>query len=154
MVGCERLLDVSEGDKVMMDAITPHVRNTPIQSQVGVLIPPQVYHIHARIGTTQASQCPQPTNPVFKEEKESLERIWKNIIRSRIIDGATTRIVFVPEYGFVIQNLLAAAQYLLSLRPFPYHPIGSAKTHSQVADEEGQRLQVLFNDFAATLNDA
>ncbi|KAJ6139787.1 hypothetical protein N7471_006273 [Penicillium samsonianum] len=120
MVGCERVLDLSERDKVMMDAIIPHV-----------------YHIHARIGTTQASQCPEPTNPVFKEEKECFERIWKDVIRSRVKDGATTRIVFVPEYG-----------------PFPYHPIGSTKTHSQVADEEGQRLQVLFNDFAATLNDA
>lgn len=120
MVGCERVLDLSEGDKDMMDAIIPHV-----------------YHIHARIGTTQASQCPEPTNPVFKEEKECFERIWKDVIRSRVKDGATRRIVFVPEYG-----------------PFPYHPIGSAKTHSQVADEEGQRLQVLFSDFAATLNDA
>ncbi|KUM62894.1 hypothetical protein ACN42_g4207 [Penicillium freii] len=120
MVGCERVLDLSEGDKDMMDAIIPHV-----------------YHIHARIGTTQASQCPEPTNPIFREEKECFERIWKDVIRSRVRDGATKRIVFVPEYG-----------------PFPYHPIGSAKTHSQVADEEGQRLQVLFNDFAANLNDA
>lgn len=28
MVGCERVLDLSEGDKVMMDAIIPHVRDT------------------------------------------------------------------------------------------------------------------------------
>ncbi|KAJ5864097.1 uncharacterized protein N7529_006013 [Penicillium soppii] len=116
MVGCERVLDISEGDKVMMDAIVPHV-----------------YHIHARIGTTQASQCPEPTNPVFREEKECFERIWKNVIRARVKDGTTRRIVFVPEYG-----------------PFPYHPIGSAKTHSEVADEEGKRLQVLFDGYAAS----
>jgi hypothetical protein len=27
MVGCERVLDVNEGDKIMMNAIIPHVRD-------------------------------------------------------------------------------------------------------------------------------
>ncbi|KDE85652.1 hypothetical protein AO1008_01263 [Aspergillus oryzae 100-8] len=30
---------------------------------------PRVTRIHARIRTTQSSQCPEPTNDVFKEEK-------------------------------------------------------------------------------------
>lgn len=38
-----------------------------------------------------------------------------------------------------------------SVSPFPYHPIGSAKTHGQVADEEGVRLQSLFLNYAAGL---
>ncbi len=36
-------------------------------------------------------------------------------------------------------------------RPFPYHPIGSSKTHGQVADEEGVRLQNLFEGVAEGL---
>lgn len=35
--------------------------------------------------------------------------------------------------------------------PFPYHPVGSAKTHSQVADEEGVRLQRVFTESVAEL---
>jgi hypothetical protein len=65
----------------------------------------------------------------------------KNCFCARIWVGP----LYFPYYGLNADS---------RLRPFPYHPIGSAKTHSQVADEEGQRLQVLFNDFAATLNDA
>lgn len=66
-----------------------------------------------------------------------------------------------PQGLFLCQNMgwssitsVLWAQCLHNISPFPYHPIGSAKTHSQVADEEGQRLQILFNDFAATLNKA
>lgn len=40
---------------------------------------------------------------------------------------------------------------LTVLRPFPYHPIGSTKTHGEVADEEGKRLEVLFREYAASL---
>jgi hypothetical protein len=43
---------------------------------------------------------------------------------------------------------------LTVLRPFPYHPIGSAKTHGEVADEEGKRLEVLFREYAAGLTGA
>ncbi|KAJ5757380.1 uncharacterized protein N7511_006074 [Penicillium nucicola] len=118
MVGCERVLDLSEGDKIMMNAIIPHV-----------------YHIHARIGTTQASQCPEPTNAVFNEERECFERLWKQVIAARVQDsGPDSRLIFVPEYG-----------------PFPYHPIGSAKSHGEVADDEGKRLEVLFREYAASL---
>ncbi|KAJ5128574.1 hypothetical protein N7448_002291 [Penicillium atrosanguineum] len=118
MVGLERLLDIGEGDRAMMDAIIPHV-----------------HHIHARIGTTQASQCPEPLNPVFKEERLCMERLWTRVLQTRFEQSdSDTEIRFVPEYG-----------------PFPYHPIGSIKTHSQVADEEGQRLQTYFTEFAASL---
>ncbi|KAJ5364254.1 uncharacterized protein N7496_009967 [Penicillium cataractarum] len=118
MVGLERLLDIGEGDRAMIDAVIPHV-----------------YHIHARIGTTQASQCPEPLNPVFEEERLCMERIWTKIIQSRFKqDGPDSVITFVPEYG-----------------PFPYHPIGSSKTHGQVADEEGVRLQGLFEGIAEGL---
>ncbi|KAJ5910374.1 hypothetical protein N7504_005017 [Penicillium tannophilum] len=117
MVGLERLLDVGEGDRAMMDSIIPHV-----------------YHIHTRIGTTQASQCPEPMNPVFEQERLCFERLWTKVLQCRIEENADTKIIFVPEYG-----------------PFPYHPIGSAKSHGQVADEEGKRLQVTFTQFAAKL---
>lgn len=30
-------------------------------------------------------------------------------------------------------------------RPFPYHPIGSVRTHGEVADSEGKRLEELFD---------
>ncbi|KAJ5105961.1 hypothetical protein NUU61_003308 [Penicillium alfredii] len=118
MVACERLLDIGEGDRAMMDAIIPHVS-----------------HIHARIGTTQASQCPEPTNPAFEQERLCFERLWTKILQQQVEqNGPEASIVFVPEYG-----------------PFPYHPIGSAKTHGAVADEEAQRLQTLFTEFVASL---
>ncbi|KAJ5999293.1 hypothetical protein N7451_007103 [Penicillium sp. IBT 35674x] len=116
MVGLERLLDIGEGDCAMMDSIIPHV-----------------YHIHTRIGTTQASQCPEPMNPVFEQERLCFERLWAKVLQCRIEDNADSKIIFVPEYG-----------------PFPYHPIGSAKSHGQVADEEGKRLHVAFTQFAAS----
>jgi hypothetical protein len=31
-------------------------------------------------------------------------------------------------------------------RPYPYHPYGSVRSHGEVADSEGQRLQKLFED--------
>ncbi|KAJ5798308.1 uncharacterized protein N7503_007604 [Penicillium pulvis] len=120
MVGLERLLDIGEGDRAMMDSIIPHV-----------------YHIHTRIGTTQASQCPEPMNPVFEQERLCFERLWTKVLQCRIEDNPDSKIIFVPEYG-----------------PFPYHPIGSAKSHGQVADEEGKRVHVAFTQFAANLTGA
>ncbi|KAJ5721231.1 uncharacterized protein N7483_009165 [Penicillium malachiteum] len=117
MVGLERIIDIGEEDRAMMEAIVPHV-----------------YHIHSRIGTTQASQCPEPMNPVFEQERLCFERLWTQVLQRRIEEDPNTRIIFVPEYG-----------------PFPYHPIGSAKTHGQVADEEGKRLDVVFTQFVASL---
>ncbi|KAJ5679050.1 hypothetical protein N7462_007294 [Penicillium macrosclerotiorum] len=121
MVGLERLLDIGEGDRAMIDAIIPHVS-----------------HIHARIGTTQASQCPEPLNPVFEQERECFERIWTKIIHSQFQqNGPNANITFVPEYG-----------------PFPYHPIGSAQHHGELADDEGKRLQALFETVASGLTTA
>ncbi|KAJ5771972.1 hypothetical protein N7520_002501 [Penicillium odoratum] len=117
MICLERLLDIGEGDRAMMDSIIPHV-----------------YHIHARIGTTQASQCPEPLNPIFEQERLCFERLWTKVIQCRFEQNPESSIIIVPEYG-----------------PFPYHPIGSSKTHGQVADEEGKRLQVAFTQLASSL---
>ncbi|KAI2700379.1 hypothetical protein CBS147332_7990 [Penicillium roqueforti] len=118
VVVSERLLDPADDDRAMVEAIIPHV-----------------YHIHTRIGTTQASQCPEPMHPSFEQERLSFERLWKSILSNHFKrHGHDATITFVPEYG-----------------PFPYHPIGSPKAYGEVADEEGQRLQALFDEFAATL---
>ncbi|RMJ06627.1 hypothetical protein CDV36_013767 [Fusarium kuroshium] len=109
VVVCERLLDLGEEDKEILD-----------------LLVPRVHHIHARIGTTQSSQCPEPEDPIFKPEREFFEKLWLRIVKARSQDALIT---FVPEYG-----------------PFPYHPHGSIRTHGQVADSEGARLQKLFED--------
>ncbi|EIT77242.1 hypothetical protein Ao3042_06703 [Aspergillus oryzae 3.042] len=56
---------------------------------------PRVTRIHARIRTTQSSQCPEPTNDVFKEEKRR-----------------SSPITFVPEDGpFPYHPFGAAASY-------------------------------------------
>ncbi|KAJ5930840.1 hypothetical protein N7466_006333 [Penicillium verhagenii] len=77
MVGLERLLDIGEGDRAMMDAIIPHV-----------------YHIHTRIGTTQASQCPEPLNPVFEQEKLCFERLWMKVLQCRFEEDPDSKIIF------------------------------------------------------------
>ncbi|OGM49405.1 hypothetical protein ABOM_003519 [Aspergillus bombycis] len=113
VVVCERLLDQGEEDKELLRTIIPRVT-----------------HIHARIGTTQSSQCPDPTNDVFTEERRFFENSWKQIIQS-IAQQRSSPVTFVPEYG-----------------PFPYHPFGAAASYSDVADSEGRRLQTLFETFA------
>ncbi|WZH45848.1 uncharacterized protein QYS62_006916 [Fusarium acuminatum] len=110
VVVCERLLDLGEEDKEILDILIPHVT-----------------HIHARIGTTQSSQCPEPEDPIFKEERQFFEKLWLRIVKARSQDSDV--ITFVPEYG-----------------PFPYHPYGSVRTHGEVANSEGARLQKLFED--------
>ncbi|KPM35420.1 hypothetical protein AK830_g11149 [Neonectria ditissima] len=111
VVVCERLLDQGEEDKAILKAIIPHVS-----------------HIHARMGTTQSSQCPDPTNPAFAAERAFFENFWKDCIKGHKSDDPIT---WVPEYG-----------------PFPYHPFGSARDFSEVADTEGARLQPLFEEWA------
>ncbi|KFZ02879.1 hypothetical protein V502_11428 [Pseudogymnoascus sp. VKM F-4520 (FW-2644)] len=111
VVVAERLLDSGPDDDKLLAKIIPHVT-----------------HIHARIGTTQASQCPDPTNPVFDSERQFFEKIWKQVITQF---DKSEPITFVPEYG-----------------PFPYHPIGSVLTFSELADKEGSRLQTLFEQWA------
>ncbi|KFY66746.1 hypothetical protein V496_01924 [Pseudogymnoascus sp. VKM F-4515 (FW-2607)] len=80
-----------------------------------------VGHIHAGVGTTQASKCPDPTNPVFDLERQFF---GKQVITQF---DKSKPITFVPEYG-----------------PFPYHAIGSVFSFSEFADKEGSRLQPLF----------
>ncbi|KAI0102994.1 xylose isomerase-like protein [Nemania sp. FL0031] len=108
----ERLMDEGEEDRELLDRVIPHV-----------------YHIHTRIGTTQSSQCPAPTDPAFTAERESFERIWLQIIKYRAGKDPNCTITWVPEYG-----------------PFPYHPFGSAQTYSNLADSEGLRLDKLFKN--------
>ncbi|CAI7566331.1 unnamed protein product [Penicillium pancosmium] len=113
MVCCERILDISDEDRALLDEVIPRVG-----------------HLHARIGTTQASQCPEPLNPIFEQERLCMERLWTKIIEGyHERNGSDANLVFVPEYG-----------------PFPYHPYGSAKAYGTVADEEGVRLEALFEE--------
>ncbi|XRM47115.1 hypothetical protein ABZX51_010116 [Aspergillus tubingensis] len=58
VVVCERLLDQGEEDREILDRLIPHVR-----------------HIHARMGTTQSSQCPEPLNPAFGAERQFFESL-------------------------------------------------------------------------------
>ncbi|KAH8156700.1 hypothetical protein CIB48_g11550 [Xylaria polymorpha] len=109
---CSRLMDAGPEDDELLNQIIPHIE-----------------HIHARIGTTQASQCPDPSNPVFQPEREFFEGLWKRIITAA---GSKKPITFTPEYG-----------------PYPYHPFGSTRDFSELADTEGARLQPLFEKWAA-----
>jgi hypothetical protein len=103
------------------------------------------------MGTTQASQCPDPLNSVFEQERKFFEKIWKDIITQA---DKSEPITFVPEYGYVdllcyfsaLKSLLTTA----STSPFPYHPIGSVMTFSELADKEGARLQTLFEEWASS----
>ncbi|OJI89148.1 hypothetical protein ASPTUDRAFT_35237 [Aspergillus tubingensis CBS 134.48] len=115
VVVCERLLDQGEEDREILDRLIPHVR-----------------HIHARMGTTQSSQCPEPLNPAFGAERQFFESLWLRIVKSRQQTDPNCRITWVPEYG-----------------PFPYHPIGTAQTFEELADSEGKRLEALF-EFAVS----
>lgn len=110
VVVCERVLNGGPEDLALLDKIIPHV-----------------HHVHARMGTIQSSQCPEPLNPVFAEERAFFEWFWLKIIDHYQKQGNES-LSFVPEYG-----------------PFPYHPFNSSKPYGTVADEEGIRLQSLFN---------
>ncbi|OJI84614.1 hypothetical protein ASPTUDRAFT_56507 [Aspergillus tubingensis CBS 134.48] len=115
VVVCERLLDQGEEDREILDRIIPRVG-----------------HIHARMGTKQSSQCPEPLNPAFAPERQFFEEVWLRIVKSRQQKDPNCRITWVPEYG-----------------PFPYHPIGTAHTYEELADSEGKRLQALFESAVA-----
>ncbi|KAJ3580097.1 hypothetical protein NPX13_g464 [Xylaria arbuscula] len=110
VVACERLLDQGEEDQEILDRVIPHVR-----------------HIHTRIGTTQSSQCPAPTDPVFTAEREFFDKVWVRIVQHRAKEDPNCTITWVPEYG-----------------PFPYHPFTSAQAYGDVANSEGLRLDKLF----------
>ncbi|KAF1344371.1 xylose isomerase TIM barrel [Delphinella strobiligena] len=110
VVVCERVLNGGPEDRALLAKIIPHV-----------------HHVHARMGTIQSSQCPEPLNPIFAEERAFFEWFWLKIIDHYQKQGNES-LSFVPEYG-----------------PFPYHPFNSSKSYGDVADEEGIRLQSLFN---------
>ncbi|CAG9998298.1 unnamed protein product [Clonostachys byssicola] len=110
-VACERLLDQSDEDMQLLERIFPFV-----------------HHIHSRIGTTQSSQCPDPSDPIYQPEVQCFENIWRRVILTQVErDGPNAIITFVPEWG-----------------PYPYHPRGSVREFSEVADTEGARQQGLF----------
>ncbi|KAF0318588.1 hypothetical protein GQ607_014139 [Colletotrichum asianum] len=108
----ERLLDVSEEDIAVLESVIPHV-----------------HHIHARIGTTQSSQCPDPSNPIYNDEREFFEKLWVKIVQNAVkTRGDDFQVTFTPEYG-----------------PYPYHPHFGPRIYTEVADTEGVRLEKLFH---------
>jgi hypothetical protein len=50
------------------------------------------------MGTTQASQCPVPPNPVFADQRAFFKKAWQEIIEATFAKG-NTNITMVPEYG-------------------------------------------------------
>ncbi|KAL4994139.1 hypothetical protein BDV10DRAFT_199046 [Aspergillus recurvatus] len=110
VVVSERLLDNNEEDQEILKRVIPRVG-----------------HIHTRMGTTQASQCPEPLSPAFAEERAFFEKFWLDIVKHKHQIDPNCRLTFVPEYG-----------------PFPYHPIGTAQSYGNLADSEGARLEKLF----------
>jgi hypothetical protein len=101
MVCCERILDISDEDRALLDEVLPRVSETKEDLCMSKLLTAvQVGHLHARIGTTQASQCPEPLNPIFEQERLCMERLWAKIIESYIDrNGPDANLIFVPEYG-------------------------------------------------------
>ncbi|KAL3456782.1 hypothetical protein BJX64DRAFT_281119 [Aspergillus heterothallicus] len=110
VVVSERLLDQGEEDKAILTRMIPRVG-----------------HLHARIGTTQSSQCPEPLNPIFTAEREFFDKLWVRIVKHRQETDPESTLTWVPEYG-----------------PYPYHPFNSAQTHDELADSEAKRLDALF----------
>lgn len=78
----------------------------------------QVHHIHARIGTTQASQCPEPLNTAFAAEREFFEGFWIDIIKAKQREDPRCRITWVPEYGYD-ETVFLEALMLTHLDHFP-----------------------------------
>ncbi|KAL4869702.1 hypothetical protein BDV12DRAFT_74888 [Aspergillus spectabilis] len=89
---------------------------------------PHVGHIHTRTGTTQSSQCPDPLNPIFAAEHKFFDDFWLRVAKHKQETDPNGRLIWVPEYG-----------------PYPYHPINTAQTHSELADSEAKRLEALFD---------
>ncbi|VUC36254.1 unnamed protein product [Clonostachys rosea] len=118
VVCCERLLDLGEEDKQLLTEIIPRVS-----------------HIHARIGTTQGSQCPDPSDPTFVAEKTFFDNLWTRIVKDWVKNNPGAPITFTPEYG-----------------PYPYHAYNAVRDYSEVADTEGARLQSLFQAALASAN--
>nr|XP_019011452.1 uncharacterized protein I206_03552 [Kwoniella pini CBS 10737]OCF50233.1 hypothetical protein I206_03552 [Kwoniella pini CBS 10737] len=110
---CERLLDISPEDGDVLNQVIPHVQ-----------------HIHARIGTTQSSQCPDPTDPGYTKERVFFENTWKEVIRSVAAKGERDWVTIVPEYG-----------------AYPYMPLHHATNFSDLANQEFRRLKPIFDQF-------
>lgn len=61
------------------------------------------------MGTTQGSQCPDPTHEVYTPERNFFEKFWKRCIEAHVRNyGPDEPITFVPEYGLVLPSILSA----------------------------------------------
>ncbi|ORY30763.1 xylose isomerase-like protein [Naematelia encephala] len=116
---CERLLDVSSEDVEVLNQVIPHIQ-----------------HIHARIGTTQSSQCPTPADHGYAAERSFFQSTWKKIIERVHRDGKRDWISIVPEYG-----------------AYPYQPLYHPQNFSELADLEKLRLEPIFSNFLRELNE-
>lgn len=150
MVGLERLLDVGEGDRAMMDSIIPHVSMNIIMKWTGA-------HFHSRYTTfTPELERPRLLNalslwiPYLSRRDCALRGYGQRSSSVGLKRMQIRRSSLFRNTGGLAEIILNWI-WLTYLSPFPYHPIGSAKSHGQVADEEGKRLQVTFTQFAAKL---
>lgn len=64
----------------------------------------------------------------------------------RQLHGPDHVVTYVPEYGYVVLQLTADEAAETHHRPFPYHPVGSTRDFTEVADTEGVRLQALSEE--------
>lgn len=82
------------------------VSESLLQDQVEILeqVYPHIHHIHARIGTEQASQITGPFAPEWKIHLETFFSFWNRMVEVAKIGGRDS-ITITPEFG-----------------PFPYMP--------------------------------
>ncbi|OWT40793.1 hypothetical protein C362_01006 [Cryptococcus neoformans Bt1] len=92
------------------------------------MVVPHIHHIHCRIGTTQSSQCAEPEHMAYTAEREFFYHFWKQVADYHRKTDDKHELTFVPEYG-----------------PFPYHPLFSPRTNSEVADTEATKLKILLS---------
>jgi hypothetical protein len=82
------------------------VSESLLQDQEDILnqVYPNIHHIHARIGTEQASQVTGPFAPEWKSHLEAFQFFWKQMIATAKSNGLE-KMTISPEFG-----------------PFPYMP--------------------------------
>ncbi|KAJ5734617.1 hypothetical protein N7533_013020 [Penicillium manginii] len=84
MVCCERILDISDEDRALLDEVLPRVSGTPPREN----------------RNNTSISMPEPLNPIFEQERLCMERLWAKIIESYIDrNGPDANLIFVPEYG-------------------------------------------------------
>lgn len=109
----------------------------------------QIHLIHCRIGTTQSSQCAEPEHMAYTAEREFFYHFWKQVVDYHRKTGDKHELTFVPEYGFVCSIFGICFGFPsvadITPRPFPYHPLFSPRTNSEVADTEATKLKILLS---------